>query len=151
MISVCLCSHLSTFEWLNKSLWSLVYIYIYSHMCVCVCVCIMAPEVIWKVVDKSMPLKWKMEWCPMCRLWWKSSCELQGMYGLQGPTKENIPTSPFETIHSSVTNQTNLTYSTRSNICSNNQTKFLCCHKYRARSTHELTSSANHRYTRLKK
>jgi hypothetical protein len=30
------------------------------------------------------------------------------MYGLQGPTKENIPTSPFETIHSSFTNQTNL-------------------------------------------
>jgi hypothetical protein len=22
----------------------------------------------------------KIEWCPMCPLWWKSSCELQGMY-----------------------------------------------------------------------
>jgi hypothetical protein len=34
-------------------------------------------------------------------------------------------------------------HSTRSNICSNNQTKFLCCHKYRARSTHKPTSSTN--------
>jgi hypothetical protein len=42
----------------------------------------------------------------MYPLWWKSSCELQGLYGLQGPTKENTPTSPFETIHSSHTNQT---------------------------------------------
>jgi hypothetical protein len=30
-------------------------------------------------------------------MWWKSSCELQGMYGLYRPTKENIPTSPVET------------------------------------------------------
>jgi hypothetical protein len=72
-------------------------------------------------------------------------------YGLQGPAKENIPISPFETIHSSCTYQTNLTHSTRSNICSNNQTKFLCCHKYRVRSTHKPISSANQRYTRLKK
>jgi hypothetical protein len=43
------------------------------------------------------------------------------------------------------------THSTRSNICSNNQTEFLCCHKYRARSTHKPTSSANQRYIRLKK
>jgi hypothetical protein len=64
--------------------------------------------------------KKKSEWCPMCSLWQKSSCELQGMYGLQGPTKENILTSPFETIHSFCTNKTNLTHSTRSNICSNN-------------------------------
>jgi hypothetical protein len=34
----------------------------------------------------------------------------------------------------------------QSNICSNNQTKFLCCRKYRARSTHKPTSSANQRY-----
>jgi hypothetical protein len=64
--------------------------------------------------------------------------------------KENIPTSLFETVHS-CTNQTNLTHSTRSNICANNQTKFICCHKYRARSTHKPTSSANQLYTRLKK
>jgi hypothetical protein len=94
--------------------------------------------------DKPTPLKRKIEWCAMCPLWWKSSSKLQGMYSsLQRPTKENILTSPCETIHSSCTNQTNLTYSTRSNICSNNQTKFLCCHKYRARSTHKPTSSAN--------
>jgi hypothetical protein len=70
--------------------------------------------------DKQIPPKRKIEWCPVCPLWWKSSCKLQGMYGLQGPTKENKPTSPFETIHSSYTNQTILTHSTRSNICSNN-------------------------------
>jgi hypothetical protein len=34
------------------------------------------------------------------------------MYGLQGPTKENIPTFPFETVHSSCTNKTGLTHST---------------------------------------
>jgi hypothetical protein len=49
------------------------------------------------------------------------------------------------------TNQTNLTHSTRSNICSNIQTKFLCCHKYRAISTHKPTSSATQQYARLKK
>jgi hypothetical protein len=73
------------------------------------------------------------------------------MYGLQGTTKENIPTSKFETIHFSRTNQTNITHSTRSNICTNNQTKFLWCHKYRTRATHKPNSSANQRYTRLKK
>jgi hypothetical protein len=26
----------------------------------------------------------------MCPLWWKSSCELQGICSIQGPTKENI-------------------------------------------------------------
>jgi hypothetical protein len=31
--------------------------------------------------------------------------------------------------------------------CSSKQTKFLCCNKYRARSTHKPTSSANHQYT----
>jgi hypothetical protein len=36
-----------------------------------------------------------------------SVVEIFLMYGLQGPTKENIPTSPFETIHSSSRNQTN--------------------------------------------
>jgi hypothetical protein len=45
----------------------------------------------------------------MCPLWWKSSSKLQGMYGLQGPTKENIPISPLETVHS-CTNQANLTH-----------------------------------------
>jgi hypothetical protein len=35
------------------------------------------------------------------------------MYGLQGPTKETISTSPFETIHSSCTNQINLTHQPR--------------------------------------
>jgi hypothetical protein len=48
------------------------------------------------------------------------------------------------------TNQTNLTHSTMSNTCSNNWTKFLCCHKYRARSTHKPTSSANQQYTGLR-
>jgi hypothetical protein len=89
-----------------------IYIYIYIYMCVCVCVS-------WHL--KSVPLKRKIEWCPICLLWWKSSCDLQGMCGLQGPTKENIPTFPFEIIHSSFTNQTNLTHSTRSDICSHNQ------------------------------
>jgi hypothetical protein len=31
-------------------------------------------------------------------------------------------------------------HSTRSNICSNNQTKFICSHKYRAKATHKPTS-----------
>jgi hypothetical protein len=39
---------------------------------------------------KPLPPKWKIEWYPMCPLWWESSCELQGMYGVQGPTKEHI-------------------------------------------------------------
>jgi hypothetical protein len=51
--------------------------------------------------DEPMPPKRKIEWCPMCPLWWKSSWELQGTYGLRRHTKGNIPTSPFETIHSS--------------------------------------------------
>jgi hypothetical protein len=72
--------------------------------------------------------------------------ELQGMYGLQGPTKENILTPPFENIPSSHTNQRNPTHSTRSNICSNNQTKFLHSHKYRTRATHK-----NQLYTGIKK
>jgi hypothetical protein len=71
-------------------------------------------------------------------VWWKSSSKLQGMYGLQRPTKENISISPFETIHS-CTNQINHTHSTRGNICSNNQTKFLHCHKH-INQTHQQTS-----------
>jgi hypothetical protein len=43
------------------------------------------------------------------------------MYGLQGLIKENIPTSTFETIHSSCPNKTSITHSTRSDKCSNNQ------------------------------
>jgi hypothetical protein len=35
----------------------------------------------------------------MCPLWWKSSYELQGMYGLQIATKDNISTSSFKTTH----------------------------------------------------
>jgi hypothetical protein len=101
--------------------------------------------------DKPVPLKIKIKWCPMCLLWWKSSCELQGLYGLQGPTNENIPTSPFETIHSSCTNQTNISHSTRSNICSNNQTKFLCCTTNIEQDQHKSISSGNQWYTRLKK
>jgi hypothetical protein len=73
------------------------------------------------------------------------------MYGLQRPTKENIPTSPFENIHTSSTNQTNPIHSTRSNTCSNNQTKFLSSNKYRSRATRKPISSANERYTGLKK
>jgi hypothetical protein len=63
--------------------------------------------------------------------------------------KKIIPVSPFETMHSSHTNQTNKN-SARSNICSNNQTKFLCSHKYRGRETHKLTLPANQGYTGLK-
>jgi hypothetical protein len=47
--------------------------------------------------------------------------------------QKKIPTSPFET-HSSRRNQRYSTHSTRSNICSNKQTKFLCSHKYTSRS-----------------
>jgi hypothetical protein len=97
-------------------------------------------------LDKPMPLKIKIECCPM----WKSSCELQGMCGLQGPTKENIPPLRFKQYTFPAQIKQTLHW-TRSNICSNNQTKFLCCHKYRARSTHKPISSANQRYTRLKK
>jgi hypothetical protein len=102
-------------------------------------------------LDKPVPLKRKIERCLMCPSWWSISCELQGMYGLQGPTKENIPTSPVETIHSSHTNETYLIHSTWNIICSNNQAKFLRFHKYRARSTCKPTSSANLRITGLKK
>jgi hypothetical protein len=56
-------------------------------------------------LDKLISPKRKIKCCLMCPLWWKSSCELQGMYGLQGPTKENTPTAPVETILDS-TNQT---------------------------------------------
>jgi hypothetical protein len=89
--------------------------------------------------------------CLLCLLSWKSYCKLpvQGMYRAQRPTKENIPSSPIETIHSSRTNQTYLLHSTRSNMCSNNQ-KFLLFCKYRARATHKPTSSANQRNTGLK-
>jgi hypothetical protein len=90
------------------------------------------------------------EWCLMCPLWWKSSCELQGMYGLQGPTKANIPTSLFEDMYSTRTNQANLIHSARSNMSSNNQTKFLCSHKHRAKFTHKSISPAKQRYTGIK-
>jgi hypothetical protein len=73
------------------------------------------------------------------------------MYGVQRPTEENIPTSPVEKLHSSRTNQTNPIHSTRSNIYSNNETKFLHSHKHRAKATHKPTSSANQQYTGLKK
>jgi hypothetical protein len=80
-------------------------------------------------LTKPMPPNRKIERCPLCPLWWKSSCELRGMFCLQGPTKEHIPISSFETIHSFRTNQTNPILSTRSNICSNNQTTFLRFHR----------------------
>jgi hypothetical protein len=73
------------------------------------------------------------------------------MYSLEKAPKENIPVTPFETIHSSCTNQTYLIHSTSSNICSINKTKFICSHKYRARATHKPTLSANQRYTGIKK
>jgi hypothetical protein len=76
-----------------------------------------------RTLDKPMPPKRNIEWCPVCPLWWKSSCALQGLYGLRGPTEENIPTSPFENIHSSRTNQTNPIHSAKSNLCSSNQSK----------------------------
>jgi hypothetical protein len=58
---------------------------------------------------------------------------------------KNILNSSFETIHSSCTNQTYHTHSTRSNVCSNNQH----CHKYKARATNK-SLSANKRYTKYK-
>jgi hypothetical protein len=102
-------------------------------------------------MHKPASTKRKVEWFPMCPMSWKSSCELQGMYGLQGPTKENTPTSPFKNIHSSRTNQTYPMHSTRSNISSKNQTKFLHSHKYRAMAKYNPDSSANQRYARIKK
>jgi hypothetical protein len=62
---------------------------------------------------------------------------LAGIFVDQGPSKENIPTSPFEDIHPSHTNQTNLMHSTRSIICSSNQARMSCSHKYRATATHK--------------
>jgi hypothetical protein len=44
--------------------------------------------------------------------------------------------------------KSNLTHSTGSNTFSNNKPRFLCCHKYRAKSTHKQTSSANQQYTK---
>jgi hypothetical protein len=95
-------------------------------------------------LDKTVPPNWKIEWCSMCPPWWKLSCKLQGMYGLQGPRKKTYPllqhkTNKPYTIHS------------RSTICSNNQTQFLHSHKYRARATHKPISSANQRYTGIEK
>jgi hypothetical protein len=58
------------------------------------------------------------------------------MYSLQRPTKKKVPTSPFQILHSSCTNQTNLTHSARCNLCSNNQAQLLLSHKYM--STGEL-------------
>jgi hypothetical protein len=73
-----------------------------------------------------------------CLLSWKSSCELQGMHGLQRATEEDIATSSFEIIRSSPTNQTTYgTHSTRSN----HQIKFLRSHIYTAKATHKPTSS----------
>jgi hypothetical protein len=66
-------------------------------------------------------------------------------------TYKRKPISPFENIHSSRTNQTNPIHSTRSNIRSNNQIKFLCSYKYRARTTPKLVSSASQWYTGIKK
>jgi hypothetical protein len=41
----------------------------------------------------------------MCSLWWKFYRKLQGMYGLQAPTTENILTPPSKNLHSSSTTQ----------------------------------------------
>jgi hypothetical protein len=92
-------------------------------------------------LDEPVPPKRNIGWCSMCPLWWKSSCELQGMYGLHGPTKENIPTLPVETVPSSCTNKKYPIHSTRgSNIRLNNPTKFLRSQKCRARSIHKPTT-----------
>jgi hypothetical protein len=72
------------------------------------------------------------------------------MYGLQGPTKENIPTFPFKDMHSSSTNKTNPMHLTRSITCSNNQARMLWSHN-RARATHKPISSTNQRYAGIKK
>jgi hypothetical protein len=54
-----------------------------------------------------------------------------------------------EIIHSSCTNQTHLTNSSRNYVCWNNQVKFLCRHKCRERATHNSKSSANESHARL--
>jgi hypothetical protein len=71
------------------------------------------------------------------------------MCSLQRPTKEN--THLWSKQYTSRTNQTCPIHSTRSNICSNNRTKFLLSHKCRARATHKPTSSANQQNTGFKK
>jgi hypothetical protein len=63
--------------------------------------------------------------------------------------KKSIPTTSSETVHS-CSNQTYPTNSTRNYICLNNQTKFLCTHKYRARATYKSNSSANQWHERIK-
>jgi hypothetical protein len=55
----------------------------------------------------------------------------------------------FENIHSSL-HESNK-HCTRSNICSDNPTKFLHFHKYRARATHKPILSANQQCTGIKK
>jgi hypothetical protein len=107
----------------------------------------------WDVSNAQVTIwpKRDIEWCLICPLWWKSSWKLQGICNLQGPIKENIPTSQFEDIHSSRTNQTNPIHSARSNICSSNQTQIICSHKHRARATYKPTPSANQLYAVIKK
>jgi hypothetical protein len=67
------------------------------------------------------------------------------------PSKENIHTSQFKDINSSRTNQTTPINSTRSILCSSNQARISCSHKYRARAIHKTISLTNQRYVGIKK
>jgi hypothetical protein len=81
----------------------------------------------------------------MCPLWWKSSCEIQGMYSLQRLTKQKIPTSPFETIHSCINKTTPIhsTGVTYAQITKQNS--------HAPINIEQAASSANQQYTKLKK
>jgi hypothetical protein len=65
----------------------------------------------------SMRTQGKIKWCPLCPLWKKPSCQLQGLHGIQGPQQKTFPplrpkiyTSPphlKQTLHT----QSGVTYS----------------------------------------
>jgi hypothetical protein len=65
--------------------------------------------------------------------------------------KETYPPLCPKIYPSACTNQTKPIHTTRSNICSNNKTKFLRSHKYRARARHKTISTRNQRYAAIKK
>jgi hypothetical protein len=88
-------------------------------------------------------------WCVLCG--GNHPANYKGCMVYKDLQKKTYPPLHLKQYLNSCTNQTNLTHSDRCNICSNNQTKFLRCHKCKARSTHKPTSSANQWYKRLKK
>jgi hypothetical protein len=60
----------------------------------------------------------------MCPLWRKSSRELQGIYGLQGPSEVNLSTPPSQNLHTSSTTSTKHRHATRSYLCLSNQKSY---------------------------